>query len=334
MNAVVSGVRRADAIFRPIPSCPRPLRLLLGWVAFACVAVVAVAAGEGFPFTFADRLGRPVTLATAPQRVVSLAPSNTELAFAVGAGGRLVGVTTYCNFPAAAAALPKIGGFAARTISLEAIVALKPDLVLAGDRNQRTVIDALERAGVPVASVQPRNWTEIAETMGLLGRIFGTEAEATRLVEAAHARLQAIAARIASIPTERRVRVYWEVFDEPLMSAGPHSLIGEALERAGGANVFADVREDYPQVSVEAVIARDPQVIIGPASMRQRALTPAALRARPGWAAITAVREGRIVILPDEPVTRAGPRFAEGVELIASALYPELFAKPAGEGKR
>ncbi len=204
-------------------------------------------------------------------------------------------------------------------------MALKPDLVLAGDRTQRTVVDALERAGVTVAAVQPRGWTEIQETMRLLGRVFGTTATADRLIESANARLRAVAAKIATIPPAQRVRVYWEVFDEPLMSAGPRSLIGEAVALAGGVNVFADIKEEYPQVSIEAVIARDPQVIIGPASMRQRSMSLAALRARPGWAMIAAVRDGRVVILPDEPVTRAGPRFAEGVELIAKALYPALF---------
>lgn len=301
-------------------------QFLLGWTLAVCPSVRAATAAADFPFTFTDRLGRTVTLSAPPQRVVSLAPSNTELVFAVGAGERVVGVTTFCNYPAAAQALPKIGGFAARTISIETIVALKPDLVLAGDRTQQMVIEALERAGVTVASVQPRGWAEIQETTRLLGRIFGSTETSERLLAESNARLRAVAAKIATVPRERRVRVYWEVFDEPLMSAGPRSLVGEAVELAGGVNVFGDVKEEYPQVSVEAVIARDPQVIIGPLSMRQRSMSLAALRARPGWAAITAVREERVVILPDEPVTRSGPRFAEGVELVAKALYPELFS--------
>jgi len=325
MKAVVSCVRVAGASISVLL-----FQLLLVWTVAVCSPVcrASATAGADFPFTFTDRLGRTVTLATAPQRVVSLAPSNTELAFAVGAGERVVGVTTFCNYPAAALERPKIGGFAARTISIEAIVALKPDLVLAGDRTQRAVIDALELAGVTVAAVQPRGWGEIQETTRLLGRIFGTTEITDRLLAAANERLRVVAAKIDGLPPERRVRVYWEVFDEPLMSAGPRSLIGEAVTLAGGVNIFGDVKEEYPQVSVEAVIARDPQVIIGPLSMRQRSMSLEALRARPGWAAISAVRAGRVVILPDEPVTRAGPRFAEGVELIARALYPELFSGP------
>jgi len=325
MKAVVSCVRVAGASISVLL-----FQLLLVWTVAVCSPVcrATATAGADFPFTFTDRLGRTVTLATAPQRVVSLAPSNTELAFAVGAGERVVGVTTFCNYPAAALERPKIGGFAARTISIEAIVALKPDLVFAGDRTQRAVIDALELAGVTVAAVQPRGWGEIQETTRLLGRIFGTTEITDRLLAAANERLRVVAAKIDGLPPERRVRVYWEVFDEPLMSAGPRSLIGEAVTLAGGVNIFGDVKEEYPQVSVEAVIARDPQVIIGPLSMRQRSMSLEALRARPGWAAISAVRAGRVVILPDEPVTRAGPRFAEGVELIARALYPELFSGP------
>lgn len=293
------------------------------------------AGAAAFPQTFVDRLGRTVTVRKLPQRVVSLAPSNTELLFAIGAGERAVGVTTYCDFPDEAKRRPKIGGFAARTISLESIAALAPDLVLAGDQNQRMVIDALERIGINVAAVQPRTFEEILEAMTLLGRLTGHEAEAQQLVASSRARVRRIVDKTATIPPERRVRVYWEVFDQPLMSAGPRSVVGQAIALGGGVNVFGDVAEEYPQINAEAIVARDPQIIMGPASMRLRSLTREALLARPGWDRIAAVRQNRIVVLPDEPIARAGPRFVDGVELMARTLYPTLLnesAQPAEAG--
>ena len=299
---------------------------------FLATGVWTLASGETtFPQSVTDLLGREVVFSRAPGRVVSLAPSNTEILFAIGAGDRVVAVTTYCNFPAAAAALPKIGGFAARTISIEAIVALSPDLVVAGDKNQRSVIDALVLAGVPVLSVQPRTVDEVYDTALLLGRLLESEAGASAMIADLRRRLDEVAARIATVPLERRVRVYWEVFDQPLMSAGPRSVVGQVVELGGGINIFGDVGDEYPQINAEAVVARDPQVIMGPASMRIKSMSRDLLAARPGWSRIAAIREGRVVVLPDEPVTRAGPRLVEGVELVARTLYPEIFSEHSGQ---
>lgn len=330
MNAVLHHARWSGYISRHLFSRLSPSLFWL--VLTVTLAQAGSAAAASFPFTFTDRLGRTVTLPAAPRRVVSLAPTNTELAFALGAGDRLVGVTTFCNYPAAAIKLPKVGGFAARTISIEAIVALKPDLVLTGDRDHKAVIQALEGIGVPVAAVQPRDWAGIQTAIRLFGHLFETTDEAERLIATSVDRLRVVAAKVEPLPLAHRAKVFWMVFDEPMFSAGPRSLVGEAITMAGGINLFADLADEYPQISAEAVIARDPQVIIGPLSLRQRALSQEALRARPGWAGVAAVKTGRIVILPDEPVTRAGPRFVEGVEMVARALYPELFPD-TGEGR-
>jgi iron complex transport system substrate-binding protein len=150
------------------------------------------------------------------------------------------------------------------------------------------------------------------------------------LVATLRARVAAVAAKVGSLPEERRPRVYWEVFDAPLMSAGRRSMVGQLIERAGGRNIFADVAEEYPQVSAEAVIARDPEVILVPDMSATGALTAADLRRRPGWAAVAAVRTGRVHALPADPTSRPGPRLVEGLELVLAALHPEL-AEPRGE---
>lgn len=290
--------------------------------------VVCVASAAEPSLTVVDQLGRSVGLAGPARRVVSLTPSNTETLFALGAGDRVVGVTKYCNFPKAATALPTIGGFAARTISVEAIVALAPDVVLAGDENQRPVIEALEQLGVPVVAIKVRGFDDLAAAIRLQGRVMGCEAQAEALNAETRRRVAAVVARAAQIPPEQRLRVYWEVFDEPLVSAGPRSIVGQLIALSGGINIFSEVAEDYPHISGEAVLRADPQLILGPTSMRNGSLSVERLRARPGWADVTAVRTGRVSAFADETVSRPGPRLAEGLEAIARHLYPAWFPAP------
>jgi iron complex transport system substrate-binding protein len=127
------------------------------------------------------------------------------------------------------------------------------------------------------------------------------------------------------VPSDRRPSVFWEVFDEPLTTAGPRTFIGQMIQLAGATNIFADAREDYPQVSAELVVERDPAVILGPSTQSEK-LTPDLLARRPGWANITAVRHRRVYLLDSDMSSRAGPRLPDALEALAKALYPELFA--------
>ncbi len=305
-----------------------PPRLLHHWIFVLLVlaTVCVTTRARAFPLTLTDGLGRAVTLKARPQRIISLTPSNTEILFAIGNGAHIAGVTRFCDYPGAAAALPKIGGFAARTISIEAIVALKPDLVVAGDKSQQPVIEALETLGIPVIASAITDFDSLYNTVRLHGRIAARETEAAALVANMQRRVAAVRARVAQIPDEKRVRVYWETFDEPLMSAGPRGFVGQLIALSGGKNIFGDMREAYPHVSAEAVIARNPQVILGPSLMPGHpVLSRERLLRRAGWANIEAVRTGRVILLPDNLLSRAGPRLVEGLELMAAALYPEYF---------
>lgn len=285
---------------------------------------------DGFPLEVTDALGKRLVIQHPPERIVSLTPSNTETLFAVGAGRLVVGVTQYCNFPTEAQSLPKVGGFAARTISVEAIVALRPSLVIIGDENHRMIAEALQPLGIPTISIKVRNFEDLYASIVEVGRVTGHRVEAEQMVRGMRARVAAVVERVRDIPESRRVKVYWEVFDEPLMSAGANSIIGQEIALAGGINIFADLKEDYPHISAEAVIMRNPQVILGPKLMRAQSLTLERLSKRPGWSAIEAIKMKKVAVLPDEPVSRPCPRLVEGVELIAEQLYPEFFpsAKP------
>jgi iron complex transport system substrate-binding protein len=281
-------------------------------------------AASGFPLHLTDTLGRQVTLQALPQRIVSLAPSNTERLFAVGAWSTVVGVTTADTYPPEVAALPKVGGFVPKSISIETIVSLKPDLVLAAGALQRLAIEALERLGIPVVAIEdPQNFDEVYAAITLAGRLTGHEQEASQVVQAMHTRLARVQQAVASLPQDKRVTVFYEVYDEPLMTAGPSTIIGQMVEMAGGINVFADLQGRYPQVSSEEVVKRNPGCILG-LKGHKLALTPTQIRQRPGWHHITAVQRQCIYLLDDDAVARPGPRLAEALEAIAKVLYPDL----------
>jgi len=279
-----------------------------------------------------DDLGRNVTLDAVPQRIVSLAPSVTEILFAVGAGPQVVGNTRFCNYPPEADGLPEIGGFSVSSISVEAIVGLNPDLVIAGTAGQRPLVEQLEQLDLPVVVLAPDSFAAVYASITQVGTLTGTVAAAEQVVATMQERVAAVTDVVATIPAAERPSVYWEVFNDPLTTTGPDTFIGQMIELAGATNIFADATEDYPQISAESVLERDPQVIIGPDSQAER-LTVDALSERPGWADIQAVRNGRIYLLDGDIVSRPGPRLADAIAALAAALYPtrltnEAFSAP------
>ncbi len=289
-----------------------------------CALAIAVAAAAAGPVSFVDERGVTISLPGKARRVVSLSPELTESLFAAGAGDAVVGVTTYCNYPAEASGRAKIGGFSAKTISVETIIALKPDLVVGGLSAHGQLAAQFERAGLRFAALPTTDFDDIYATIALLGRVAGDEAVANALVADLKARLAAVSAKIAAVPSAERPLVFWETWDEPLMSAGPGTFTGQIIEAAGGRNCFADAASDWPVVSFEALLARDPDYIMA-ADSHGEALTPERLAKRSGWTSLRAVRNGKLVFLDGDIVARAGPRFVEAVELMARALYPDLY---------
>ncbi|KAB8145657.1 ABC transporter substrate-binding protein [Chloroflexia bacterium SDU3-3] len=269
-----------------------------------------------------DSLGRTVELPAAPQRIISLAPSNTEILFAVGAGPQVVGVTQFCNYPAEATKLPQVGGFSAKTISVETIVSLKPDVVFAGDESQQQVIEALEQVKIPVVAVKASTLDEVYQNIALVGQATGHSADAATVVADMQAKAAGVVAKLKDV--DAKPKVFYQVYDEPLMTAGPRTFIGQLVELAGGQNIFADAQDDYPQISAEEVVSRNPEVVLGPESSSST-LTVEQITQRPGWQNIAAVKDGRVVLVNDDIVSRPGPRLVDALEAIAKALHPDLF---------
>lgn len=277
------------------------------------------------PLTLQDDLGREVKIAAQPARIVSLAPSITEILFAVGAGPQVVGLTKYCTYPPeAATGRAIVGGFSAKSLSVEKIVSLTPDLVFAAGASQQPVSEALTAAGVVVFNFDPQDLAGVYANILTAGTLTGNGPQAEQVMAGMKARIGKVTATAASIPEAQRVKVFYEVWDEPLMTAGPATFIGQVIALAGGINVFADVNEQFPTISSEAVIARSPDVILGPSS-HGAGLTAEKIAARPGWQALVAAQPGRIVIVDGDIISRAGPRLADALEAVAHGIYPERF---------
>ena len=268
--------------------------------------------------------GRRVTVTTPPQRIVSLAPSITEQLFAIEAGEKVVGVTIYDTYPPAVQHLERVGGYVTKSISIEKILSLKPDLVLSRGEIQRGVIDMLERLGIPAVAIEPGNFDEVYAAIGLIGRLTDRDQQAARVVAEMQQRVARIRQQVAAIPLAQRVTVFYKAYDEPLITAGPSTFIGHMIEMAGGMNIFADVQESYPQISDEEVLRRNPAVILGPTSRDVRLSLAQAIQ-RPGWHRLAAVQNQRLYLLDDDLVSRPGPRLAEALEAVAKVLYPRLF---------
>jgi len=276
-----------------------------------------------FPMTLIDDSGREVTIEAAPQRIVSLLPSNTEILFAVGAGDEVVGVTSYCNYPQEATTREQVGGITNKSLSIEAIVALEPNLVLASG-SQNEIIPLLEQAGLVVISLDPATLDDIFANIELVGQVTGHFDQATTLTDDLRRRVEAVRARVATIPADQHPNVFYEVWDDPLMTAGPNTFIGQMIEIGGGESIFADVNEDWPQVSSEVIVERNPEIIFGPDS-HGSALMAEAIATRPGWANISAVQNDQIYLLDSDMASRPGPRLVNILEEIARDLYPDLF---------
>lgn len=265
-----------------------------------------------------------MTVKSLPQRVISLSPSNTEMLFAVGAGDQVVGVTQFCNYPPEATTRQQIGGYSAKTINIEKIVSLKPDLVVAESGIHNDVIQALQPLGITVVALKARTFDDAYSSMELLGRLTGHPDKAAQTIAAMKARVKAVTDKVATIPQDKRPTVFWEIWDEPLMTAGPGAFAGQIVQMAGGINIFADVTTDYPQVSAEEVIKRNPAVIMGPDSHGDK-LTIDQIAGRPGWGKLAAITNKRVYLINGDESSRVGPRLADALEATARALYPDLF---------
>lgn len=270
-----------------------------------------------FPFTLTHAGGDSLTLQAPARRIVSHSPGATEILFAIGAGSQVVAADEFSNFPAAAKALKKVKY---TDPNPEAELALQPDLVILAS-NQKAQVEPFRRLGLPVLYTdQPETLVGVLNSVRMLGIITGHTVEADALAVQMQARIDAITSKLGDV--QQGPKVFYELSDS-LYTAAPNTFIGGMLTALKARNIAQGATSPFPQLTAEAVIAAAPDVIL--LADYDFGGTPARLRARPGWAAIPAVKNDRMHALDADLVNRPGPRIVEGMEMIAKALYPERF---------
>jgi iron complex transport system substrate-binding protein len=271
------------------------------------------------PRTFVDDLGRKLFLAKAPTRVVSLAPSITEILYAIGLDEEIVGVTEFCDYPPAAQQKPKIG-YAQPNI--EAIVTLQPDLVLATRAFLRAdLLAKLEQLKIPTFVVDPESFEEIPSRIQTVGRILNRSSSADTVATAMRQRIASIRNKMEAVA---RVRVLYVLNSQPLITVGPGSYIHQVIAMAGGSNIASQSTVPYPHLNMETVLKEDPEIIVFPIG-KAEGIPPSEQQQWLRWTSLAAVKQGRLHQISADVLNRPGPRIVEGLETLARIIHPEAF---------
>jgi ABC-type Fe3+-hydroxamate transport system substrate-binding protein len=279
--------------------------------------LILLPAASAGAFTTRDLLGHEMTLPAPPERIVSLVPSATEIIFALGGEDRLAGVTDFCDWPPAARQKPRVGGMVAP--SLEAIVALRPDVVVLTDEgNGQATFDDLARLGIPAFVVRAHRLDDVMTLIARLGDLTGRPRAAPLLVDRLRRRIHRVVETVTSAPRPRVLYVLWP---EPIIVPGRDGLVTELIALAGGESVTAALPGAYPRLGLEAVVAYRPEIIV---LARQGGPEPSTLRAT--WdrlTALAAVRNSRLEAVDGALLHRYGPRVVDALEALARVIHPE-----------
>ena len=303
------------------------LTVLLALVMTACapqsVPVAAPVATEpSAAMTLIDGLGRSIVMNEAAKRVVSLAPSNTEILYAVGAAEQVIGRDEFSDYPEEANALPSVGGSMGE-YSVETIVSLKPDLVLAAEINSPELVKQLEDLGLTVYYLKnPTSFEELYVNLEIVAQLTGEDP--TKLTDSLKARVDAVDEKI--MPLSARPEVFYEIDATDAAKPytyGPGTFGNLLIARAGGTNIGNELTDPYPQISLEQIVVSNPSFILLGDSMW--GVTAEAVASRPGWETIEAVKSDQIFPIDDNLISRPGPRLVDGLEQLAKLLHPGVF---------
>lgn len=325
-------------------------------VAVLIVVLLAASAGEGFeiaalqgnvaalnqqlgalkaqvsspyPLTLVDDMNRSVTIAHQPERIVSIEPSDTQIVFALGEGSKVVGATQYDDWPSSlvteigSGRVASVGGIVDSSVNVETVVGLAPDLVLAwGDGNEQAqTIRQIVNVGIPVLVLNPQNMNQIYGDVLLVGKALGASQNASLAVSNMKAVVSFVSDKVGGTPTPS---VFYEIWNDPIITAGSTSFISELISEGGGVNVFSNSTEQYPTVGAETVVALNPQVILASSEFN---MTVAQVGKQPGFATTAAVQSGRVYIIQNpSTLQEPGPRLIEGLLTLAELLHPGAFS--------
>lgn len=266
-----------------------------------------------------DEIGRKVKIPHAAKKIVSLAPSITEILFALGLHDEIAGVTDFCDYPEAALKKPRIGGFVSPDI--EKIVSLRPDLIIAiRDGNRLEVLHRLDDLGLSVYWIDPRGFDGVIGTIRNLGEVVGRPSESRRTAEEMVRKKENIVAATRALP---RPRVFFQVGDTPMITVGSRTLASDLIRLAGGRSISEDETIDYPLYSMETIMAMAPEIIIM-SSMDSKKNYPNLVKKWQRWKNLPAVRMNAIYVVDSNLVDRPTPRIVEGLEAMVRMIHPDV----------
>ncbi|UCC18018.1 MAG: cobalamin-binding protein [Dehalococcoidales bacterium] len=270
-----------------------------------------------------DMIGRTVTLDGIPGKIVSLAPSNTEILYSLDLGDKIVVVSYFCNYPAAALEKPKVGGFS--TADVEKIVATEPDVIFVSNMHVNEILPALEQLNQTVVVIDPRNLDQVLDSFTLIGKVTGTSTKASQIVKDLSERIEKITDKTTGLSAANRPRVFYVMWHDPLMTVGHDTRIHELIEKAGGTNIFADT-EGYPTIELESLVEANPQVIIAGTGMGEGADAPFTFAKTESRLANSEARKTDMIYeINTDLVGRPTERMIDGFEQMAKIIHPDLF---------
>lgn len=275
------------------------------------------------PICVVDDYGYTLNLTSCPERIVSLAPSNTEILFAVGAGNQVVGITDYCNYPYDFTTWLKAGNISSIgnywNPSIEPIINLEPDLILAsGGGASDVAAGQLRNLGYNVLILSAQDINGVLDDIIMVGRATNHANQASALVTDLQARIDAVVNTVKNANASRP-KVYDEIWNDPLIAAGPGTFISDLINLAGGTNIFDDAATSWPTVSSDSVISKNPDIILTQSTN---------LNYRAGWLSISAVVNDRIYKIDEDIFSRPAPRLVDALETLSKIIHPELFGNP------
>ena len=264
--------------------------------------------------TLKDELGRTVEVPDHPHRVICLIPSVVDIIYSLGAGADVVAISDFTKYPKEALQKPSIG--LPLSPSMEAIVAQHPDLVLgSGDLNVLESAGSLQRLGIPVFMVDPHGVDGIYASILSIGKVLNREADAAALVARLRARVEVVKTRVAG---KSKLRVLMAIWYDPVMTIGKKAFIGDLIEAAGGRSVTDDIAQEWPEVSLESIVSRQPDAIL---FIKGSKLTAEELKTRPGWEHVKAVQQGRVYYV-DDRIQYPSPVAFDALEDLAKQFHP------------
>jgi iron complex transport system substrate-binding protein len=301
-------------------------KLVLGTCTGIVIIALLIVSGcttASAPGNITDDLDRNILIEKIPERIISLAPSNTEILFALGLGDKVVGVTDYCNYPVEATEKPKVGGF--NTVNIETVVSLTPDLILATHIHSKTIIPALERLNFTVVALSPDTLSMVIDDIELTSDITGTQKESMKLTADLNKRIDAVKSKTDNLPQEQKPRVLYLTWHDPLMTAGKGTLADDVITTAGGINIAGDITGNK-SISLETVIDRNPQVIVASVGMGSGEDLPWQYVNNESRLRTTdALTHSRVYKIDGDLIHRSGPRIVDALEIMAQFFHPELF---------